>query len=52
MMLTRLNLGRSGGVMSSQVAPPSLVMLTFPSSDPAQIVSTSWCDGASAKIVA
>ncbi len=44
--------GRSGGVTSVQLPPPSRVTWTRPSSEPAQITFGSWYDGASVKIVA
>ncbi len=52
MMLIRVYRGMSGGVIGSHVAPPSRVMCISPSSDPAQIVLTSWNDGARANTVA
>ena len=50
--LTRVNSGMSGGVTLAHVFPPSRVTCTRPSSDPTQIVSRSWRDGAMVKIVA
>ena len=52
MVLMRTKSGASRGVTSSQPAPPSRVTCTSPSSDPTQITSASWYEGAMAKTVA
>jgi hypothetical protein len=49
--LMRLQGASPFGVTFCQVAPPSRVMWTSPSSEPAQSVLASWRDSARAKIV-
>ena len=50
--VTWLNVSTSGGVTSRQVAPPSSVTCTSPSSDPAISTPSEWADAMKAKIVA
>ena len=49
---TRVKSPRSCGVIFSQFAPPSFVMCTRPSSEPAHNTLASWCDSENEKMVA